>query len=90
MSIAVLAAVPAAGGPSAASIEKEYSHAPWEEEVVIQHGAAEQTKKGEDFWIAKSDVERAPGHTVSVYGVSATYLGPQLRQQCHIRVDLGL
>lgn len=42
-----------------------------EEDVVVTHGVAEQSKKGEDFWIAKCNVERAQGQTFNVYGVSS-------------------
>lgn len=66
----LLAAAPAAGSLPA-DVDKDVAPSGWgEEAVIVSHGVAEQSKKGEDFWIAKCNVERAPGQIFNVYGVS--------------------
>ncbi|GAQ91594.1 Putative protein phosphatase 2C family protein [Klebsormidium nitens] len=73
----LLAAAPAAGSLPA-DVDKDEAPSGWgEEAVIVSHGVAEQSKKGEDFWIAKCNVERAPGQTFNVYGIFDGHNGHQ-------------
>lgn len=48
------------------------------ERPTVRHGHAGQSRKGEDYFLIKTDCQRVPGNSSSTFSVFAVILAPSL------------
>lgn len=63
--------------PLAALISREMMSEKMEK-PTIRYGHAAQSRKGEDYFLIKTDCQRVPGNSSSTFSVFAVTLGPFL------------